>query len=243
MDLNEANRKLNVLDPAVKGGGSNNRWGGSGEIGGSPRKTGTTLSPVDIAEAVKLAYRRPGMRDRVRSIALAVVLSGLPMVAGWLIVVWNRVIEEPRGLFADRQLEFLAMSSAVAIGCLLVLGRRRRRRVFGLQKPEGRGWPLMAPAVTLGGLAGGIWIFLQSWLQAGAPGSFGIPQLLSLVRISATRRNRISRRGPRSHGSRLQHSTLPGALVSVVARCHLDRAVRRLDSDPAALGDHRPLVA
>lgn len=181
VDLNEAYRKLNVLDPAVQGGGSNNRWGGSGEIGGSPRKTGTSLSPVDIAEAVKLAYRRPGMWDRVRSIALAVALSGLPMVAGWLVVVWNRVIEEPRNLFADRELEFLAMSSAVAIVCLLVLGRRRRRRVFGLQKPEGRGWSLMAPAVILGGLAGGIWVFLQPWLQAGAPGSLGIPQLLALV--------------------------------------------------------------
>ncbi len=181
VDLNEAYRKLNVLDPAVRGGGSSNRWGGSGEIGGSPRKTGTTLSPVDIAEAVKLAYRRPGMWERIRSIALAVVLSGLPMLAGWLVVVWNRVIAEPRGLFADRQLEFLAMSSAVAIGSLLVLGRRRRRRVFGLQMPEGRGWSLMAPAVAVGGLAGGVWIFLQSWLQAGTLHSLGTPQVLALM--------------------------------------------------------------
>lgn len=39
----------------------------------------------------------------------------------------------------------------------------------------------MAPAVALGGLAGGIWIFLKSWLQAGALGSFAVPQLLALV--------------------------------------------------------------
>jgi len=181
VDLNEAYRKLNVLDPAVQGGGSSNRWGGSGEIGGSPRKTGTMLSPVDIAEAVKLAYRRPGVLDRVRSIALAVVLSALPLVAGWLVVVWNRVIEDPRGLFSDRLLEYLATSIAVAILCLFVLGRRRRGRVFGLQWPEGRGWLLMAPAAALGGLAGGIWVFLQSWLQVGTVGSFGMPQLLALV--------------------------------------------------------------
>jgi len=181
VDLTEAYRKLNVLDPAVQGGGSSNRWGGSGEIGGSPRKTGTALSPVDIAEAVKLAYRRPGVWERARSIGLAVVLSALPMVAGWLVVVWNRVLEDPRALFADRLLEFLAMSSAIAICCLLVLGRRRRRRVFGLQLPEGRGWSLMAPAVALGGLAGGAWVFLQSWLQAGTLASLGMPQLLALV--------------------------------------------------------------
>jgi hypothetical protein len=136
---------------------------------------------VDIAEAVKLAYRRPGVWERARSIALAVVLSALPMVAGWLVVVWNRVLEDPRALFADRLLEFLAMSSAIAICCLLVLGRRRRRRVFGLQLPEGRGWSLMAPAVALGGLAGGAWVFLQSWLQAGTLASLGMPQLLALV--------------------------------------------------------------
>ena len=181
VDLNEAFRKLNVLDPAVQRGGSSNRWGGSGEIGGSPRKSGTAMSPVDIAEAVKLAYRRPGLWDRIRSIGLAVGLSALPMVAGWLVVMWNQVVEEPLGLFSDRLLEFLAMSSAVAICCLLLLGRRRRRRVFGLQAPEGRGWTLMAPVVALGGLAGGVWVFLQSWLQAGTLGSFGVPQLLALV--------------------------------------------------------------
>ena len=131
VDLNEAFRKLNVLDPAVQGAGSSNRWGGSGEIGGSPRKTGTTLSPVDIAEAVKLAYRRPGLWERVRSIALAVGLSALPMVAGWLVVVWNQVIEDPRGLFTGRLLEFLAASSAIAILCLFVLGRRKLMDLAG----------------------------------------------------------------------------------------------------------------
>lgn len=181
VDLNEAFRKLNVLDPAVKGGGSSNRWGGSGEIGGSPRKTGTSLSPVDIAEAVKLAYRRPGVWERIRSIALAVGLSAAPMLAGWLVVIWNRVVEDPQALLSDRLLEFLAMSSAVAICCLLVLGRGRRRRVFGLQLPEGRGWPLMAPAVVLGGLAGGSWIFLRDWMQAASFGSLGMSQILALV--------------------------------------------------------------
>ena len=181
VDLNEAYRKLNVLDPAVQGGGSSNRWGGSGEIGGSPRKTGTGLSPVDIAEAVKLAYRRPGVWERVRSIALAVILSAVPMVAGWLVVIWNRVIEDPRALFADRSLEFLAMASAVAICSLLALGRRRRRRVFGLQWPEGRGWSLMAPAVLVGGVAGGVWIFLHSWLEAGSLVALGMSQWLALL--------------------------------------------------------------
>jgi membrane protease YdiL (CAAX protease family) len=181
VDLNEAYRKLNVLDPAVQGGGSSNRWGGSGEIGGSPRKTGTSLSPVDIAEAVKLAYRRPGVWDRSRSIALAVVLSSVPLVAGWLVVMWHQVVEEPRTLFGDRLLEFLAVSSAVAIGGLLVMGRRGRRRFFGLQWPEGRGWIWMAPVVTIGGLLGGIWLFLQSWLQAGRLSFLGPAQLLALV--------------------------------------------------------------
>jgi membrane protease YdiL (CAAX protease family) len=39
----------------------------------------------------------------------------------------------------------------------------------------------MAPVVALAGLAGGVWVFLQSWLANGTLGAFGVPQLLALV--------------------------------------------------------------
>ncbi len=43
--LERAYERLNLLDPAVTGG-SENRWSGSTEIGVSPRKTGTGLTPA-----------------------------------------------------------------------------------------------------------------------------------------------------------------------------------------------------
>src|SRR5262245_17603260 len=40
---------LNHADPASGGSRSENRWGGAGEIGGSPRRPGTRLGPAEIA--------------------------------------------------------------------------------------------------------------------------------------------------------------------------------------------------
>ena len=40
-NLKEAYRTLNLVDPAVRNSAAPNRWGGSGEIGGSPRSSGT----------------------------------------------------------------------------------------------------------------------------------------------------------------------------------------------------------
>src|SRR5262245_12885942 len=52
-------QQLNRVDPGSDGNFAENRWGGAGEIGGSPRRTGTRLSPEEIAWACRDACARP----------------------------------------------------------------------------------------------------------------------------------------------------------------------------------------
>jgi len=57
--LESVYEQLNLMDPAAGNRRSGNRWGGSGEIGGSPRATGTALTPEQILGALAQSYRRP----------------------------------------------------------------------------------------------------------------------------------------------------------------------------------------
>jgi len=56
-DLKPLYKKLNKLDPLFNSGSSQeNAWGGSGNIGGSPRATGTGLSREAILECLRSVY-------------------------------------------------------------------------------------------------------------------------------------------------------------------------------------------
>jgi hypothetical protein len=51
--------RLNLIDAACGGADPANRWGGSAEIGGSPRASGTRLTPAQIAQACRDAFSPP----------------------------------------------------------------------------------------------------------------------------------------------------------------------------------------
>jgi len=58
-------KALNRKDPNVKGrNGGGNAWGGSESIGGSPRETGTGLSPDEILKIAKRVYGEPSWTFR-----------------------------------------------------------------------------------------------------------------------------------------------------------------------------------
>lgn len=182
VNLESAYRKLNMLDPAVKASGSADRWGGSGEIGGSPRRSGTGLSPVDIAEALRLAYRRPTVLDRARSVGSSIVLSSVPMVAGWT-ACWLAagLDRSPRSALVARPLEFLSAAGLAVLVVLLTAGRRGRYRVFGLHWPEGRWWALLTPLVLTGGVGGGAWLLWPVSVAALLPHPGGMVSWISLL--------------------------------------------------------------
>ncbi len=153
--LELAYARLNILDPAVRSGGSRNRWGGSAEIGGSPRQTGTRLSPQEIAEACRQAYRKPTWRERATAlvaaplVALAALAGGEPSLLSRFVPAWSTLATPP-------------WRSAVGISLLasffLFLFGRKRPRLYGIRLPGGSDWLWTAPLALLGAAAGGAWV-------------------------------------------------------------------------------------
>jgi hypothetical protein len=155
---------LNVLDPAVHAG-DGNRWGGSGEIGGSPRRSGTRLSPQEIAATCAQAFRKPTRRQRAAAVGLALLAAAVALMGGEpaLAAYWR--LHAASGF---RPLYFALGTSLVSL-LLLVLAGRRRPRLYGGRLPGGRAWLWAAPVALLGGLAGGTWATWSTWHLAASP--------------------------------------------------------------------------
>lgn len=149
--LEQAYQRLNLMDPAV-GGGSRNRWGGSVEIGGSPRGTGTRLTPVQITETVRQAFRRPTLVNILCGIgrgALLGVAAMLPLAVIFLgIPLQNRVGEE---------IHPAAVILSLMLGVLFLLKARQAPGFYAWRSPAGLDWLTMFPAALIGAAAGGIW--------------------------------------------------------------------------------------
>jgi hypothetical protein len=66
-DIEELYKRLNKVDPATASSReAENRWGGSSDIGGSPRLTGSQLGPDRILAVIEEVYgERPGLLQRL----------------------------------------------------------------------------------------------------------------------------------------------------------------------------------
>jgi len=137
LDLEDAYGTLNLLDPAVDGRPASQRWGGSSAIGGSPRPSGTLLSPNDLLRVLADAFRpRPRWRpliDISLGICWTAVVGTLAVTAG---LVWGTlpgVVDPLRD-----ELARVATSALVAMAAALLLAWRSSRRrmwLFGLRRP------------------------------------------------------------------------------------------------------------
>jgi membrane protease YdiL (CAAX protease family) len=158
---------LNLLDPACMGRAAANRWGGSAEIGGSPRATGTQVTPAQIAEVCRRAFRPPGVLRRTCRAAAAVVGSVAIVLAALAGVLVGQPPEAvagvPRVLGAQFPLLLLFFS-----GALLLLRALRAPGVYGFRRPAGFEWCRLLPVFMIGAAAGGAWIPTQG--SSGVPG-------------------------------------------------------------------------
>jgi hypothetical protein len=154
-DLERVYDELNALDPAVAEGGWRNRWGGSAEIGGSPRGSGTALAPAEIAEACRQALRRPGRGRRVVAAAAAVAVTAAASLGGYLASWWAAgtaaLPPAPPAI-----LPFAAGFGVPAIALLVLFGAKRPR-AFGLRRVVPGDWLYCVPVVLAAALAGGAW--------------------------------------------------------------------------------------
>ena len=158
---------LNSIDPAVDGRPPGKRWGGSQDIGGSPRPVGTRLSPEEVLEALAAANRPLGWWKRARRAGGALLL-GVSVLLAWPLALSVPSLSNGLALpLASAYRVALASLLALAVGGLVMrTASRRRPWVFGWRVPANAGGLWLYPLALLGALPVAAWIL--RWPDAGA---------------------------------------------------------------------------
>jgi hypothetical protein len=151
--LTEVYEQLNLVDPAAGGHRSGNRWGGSAEIGGSPRTSGTRMLPEQIAEACRRAFSPPGTLERLADAAGA-TLTAIALLAVALVPTLPSLRPDAPASLAS---QVALLGAALAAALFLVRGSRAPGQ-YGLRRPARLDWLALVPVAVLGGFAGGAWI-------------------------------------------------------------------------------------
>jgi membrane protease YdiL (CAAX protease family) len=177
LSLDAVYERLNQLDPAVE---RNSSWGGSTEIGGSPRAGGSQLSPQEVGQACDWVFHLPSIRQRIATTIRLGALAGLVVTAAALLAFAGWPAGPFPGLLAPGGIDTIAIfftTIAFISTLLLLLGTRSRGRVsFGARLPVRSSWPLLLPlalVAAITGMAGGSWaplhLLARGWGQ-GLPG-------------------------------------------------------------------------
>jgi membrane protease YdiL (CAAX protease family) len=151
--------RLNVRDPAVTRSRARNRWGGSEEIGGSPRATGTELTAEQIVEICSTAYQKPARLQAVTTILEALGATTAIPIAAVSVIALNGYMRRPfpslADVFVGRPTAFAAILACLSL--LLLLPRWRRSGDYGVRAHEGLDWLYLFLGAAALSLAGGAW--------------------------------------------------------------------------------------
>jgi membrane protease YdiL (CAAX protease family) len=168
--------RLNLLDPLAD---SDNRWGGSEDIGGSPRATGTGLSLDRIMGICRWVYNPPSIGRRLGAVVGGVALTAAVVVAAVAAGGGGNL-----GAAAAGRPDAFGTASAVLLGlaaALTLLGRKLLPGYFGLRLPRGAGFLVWLPVAAAAAAAGGAWVPLQLALAGTTLGSIGWRFALALL--------------------------------------------------------------
>jgi hypothetical protein len=183
-DLEPAYELLNRIDPAVDGRPPGKRWGGSADIGGSPRPRGTQLASAEVIEILERAYRKPGLAARTARTAIAFAV-GLAFLAFWPLA---SALPAPdlsnvhASFRAAYELGVVALL-ALAVGTVATRGASRWRPwVFGWRMPAPGRWWTLAPALIACAIP------LRGWIPArvgATPAEFAAGAAAAVLMITA----------------------------------------------------------
>lgn len=157
--LDQVYDRLNFIDAAVKYRDRQSNWGGSKEIGGSPREKGTRLTPAEIVNACRDAVQAKGLlwqANRFLGAAALVMVAVAASAVGeyyWPATAWLAGIEPGHVLASPVLGRSLGMLLATLLALVAVAARRPWQ--YGLALPVGKLWWAFIPLAALGGLAGG----------------------------------------------------------------------------------------
>ena len=160
IELKDAYGKLNLLDPRVDGRPPEKQWGGSDEIGGSPRPDGTALTAREIAKILKMTYKRVRPMEHLQRYATAALWALLVILGAGVAVISWRVFVEPIRPSLGAAAELAIAAGVIGLGALLLTRKLSRgwTWLFGWRRPAGRDWLALTPAVLIGAAAGGVWM-------------------------------------------------------------------------------------
>jgi membrane protease YdiL (CAAX protease family) len=144
--LDSVYARLNLIDPVCGGSDPANRWGGSAEIGGSPRATGTRLGATELAEACRDVFSPPTKLRRAARVVEATLLCSAVMLAAITGV-----------LSGESLLRFPFLLAGLG-GGVLALRALRVPGVYGFRQPASYDWLGLLPIAMVGAIAGGVWI-------------------------------------------------------------------------------------
>ncbi len=158
VSLEAVYQRLNFMDPAVKGRIGENRWGGSGDIGGSPRDRGTRLSPGEIVAACRdVVEKRSDIRHVKRFLisaayTLLILVAAIATGQNWQPARW---FGSPCfGQCAQSTLFGFHAALLLFTAIVLVVVSFRRPWQFGFIGPAGKGWWRLLPVAIVCGLTG-----------------------------------------------------------------------------------------
>ncbi len=128
-NLDDVYDRLNLLDAAVSG---NQRWGGSGDIGGSPRGAGTDLRIDEIVDICRWVFQPPTSGRRLATVGFGLVIVALALGAV-VLAAGSGLIAPPGLLLAERFRRAIARRRWRLLGLgfmLVLLGRSQISRVL-----------------------------------------------------------------------------------------------------------------
>lgn len=159
-DLRNAYYRLNVLDPMVDGRPADKVWGGSDDIGGSPRPDGTGLMPSEIARILRNSYSQPDRLERLVHVGGAGLWTVLMCLFVALALIVRRFRAGSLGDVGAPGVELvIAALLTLAVGWMLMRRCSHRKSwLFGWRRPAGHDWPWLLPAVLAGASLGGAWL-------------------------------------------------------------------------------------
>jgi hypothetical protein len=176
-NLDDVYERLNLLDGAVSG---SRRWGGSGDIGGSPRGVGTDLAIGEIVDICRWVFQPPTGGRRWATAGVGLVIAAVAL--GVVVLAAGAGSFGPPGLLLATGSDGYRAAALATLGlglALVLLGRSRFPGYFGLRTPRRAGFLFLLPLTVGAALCGGAWVpllelemtgiaGLEGWWMAGA---------------------------------------------------------------------------
>ncbi len=163
LELERAYDLLNLVDPAVNGRPANNRWGGSDDIGGSPRATGTKLAPSEVLRILQEAYQPKTTGSKIWPWIASTFTTAALFVSGGIAAF----VASELPIVRTGVLSMLSVGGSALLGAALVAlafalpatfsASKRRFWLFGWRRPAGRDWWMLFPVVMAASVAGNAW--------------------------------------------------------------------------------------